>query len=105
MTPVPLQTLSSACNTLLRLTLSWSTKALWKQAKYTKKQVIIPLLFLLVFLPKYQTLYYTPFFGGRTGSKSHLSDDCPIAEHDTESFLDATEGQGARKLWGRLHVK
>lgn len=104
-----MQTLSRAHNRLLRLTPSWSTKAWWKQAKQTKKQVIIPLLFLLIFLPKYQTLYYILVFGGRTGRKRLLPDDCPTAEHGTESFLDATEGQWARNLVGgsesRSHVK
>lgn len=105
--PVPVQTLSRAHNRLLRLTpsWSWSTKALWKQAKQTKKQVIILLLFLLIFLLKYETLYYTLFFGGRTGSKRHLPDDCPMAERGTESFLDATEGRWARNLQGRKRVQ
>lgn len=103
--PVPVQTLSRAHNRLLRLTPSWSTKARWKQAKQTKKQVIIPLLFLLIFLLKYQTLYYILVFGGRTGRKRHLPDDCPTAEHGTESFLDATEGQWARNLVGRKQVQ
>lgn len=60
-----MQTLSRAHNRLLRLTPSWSTKAWWKQAKQTKKQVIIPLLFLL----KYQTLYYILVFVGGQGEK------------------------------------
>lgn len=102
--PVPVQTLSRAYNSC-RFIPSGSTKALRKEAKETKKQVIIPLLFLLIFLPKYQTLYYTLLFGGRTGRNTHLPDDCPIAG----SCLDATEGRWARNLWGqsmsRSHVK